>query len=445
MMCALPQDGSRFLCMKIYRETDEDYDVALSRMDRRAVPDRNVRETVEKIIADVETRGDEALADYAERFDHVHLTPDTLRVTDEELQEARAAVSDEVKAAIEASLHNIAYFSKNSMRQDWSGVNAQGCEVGERFVPYRRVGIYVPAGKAPLVSSSLMTGGFALAVGVPEIVAVSPCGPDGKMNPALLYALQEAGATEIYKVGGAQAVAALALGTETIKPVEKIFGPGNRFVVEAKRQLVGAVSIDLLPGPSEVMVLADETANPAFVAADLLAQAEHGPDSVIVMVTTSSSLLEKVEEEIEKQAATLNRGAYIREVLDEHAFGFLVPTLKDGAKLANAFAPEHLVLVVNEEDEEETLAGIHTAGAIYVGNYSTVACGDFLAGPSHTLPTGGSGKSFSGIRADQFQRRTSIVRMDKAAAERSVPFVKVFAEVEGLDAHGRSLELRAES
>lgn len=431
--------------MKIYRETDFHYDEALAAMNRRAIPSADVRDAVATIIADVRDRGDEALVDYAARFDHVTLTPETMRVTESELQQARAAMPADVRSAIEASLHNVQYFARNSMRQDWSGVNAQGCEVGERFVPFDRVGIYVPGGKAPLVSTAIMTGGFAQAVGVPEIVAMTPCGPDGCVNPAVLYALQESGATEIYKIGGAQAIAALALGTHGIAPVQKIFGPGNRFVVEAKRQLVGAVAIDLLPGPSEVMVLADATANPVFVAADLLAQAEHGPDSVISLVTTSEELMEAVEAEIERQAALLSRGAYVKEVLDRHATGILVPDLARGAQLVNDFAPEHLVLSVDESAEEQTLAAIRTAGAIYVGPYATVACGDFLAGPSHTLPTGGSGKSFSGIRADQFQRRTSIVRMDRAAAERSLPYVEVFARIEGLDAHGRSLALRTES
>lgn len=194
--------------------------------------------------------------------------------------------------------------------------------MAERFLPYDRVGIYIPGGKAPLVSTSIMTGGFAQAAGVREIVAATPCGPDGRVNPALLYALKASGATEIVKIGGAQAIAALALGTESVKPVEKIFGPGNRFVVEAKRQLVGAVAIDLLPGPSEVMVLADDTADAEFLAADLLAQGEHGPDSVVVFVTTSEALLEQVEAEVERQAALLSRGSIIREVLDKHAYGF---------------------------------------------------------------------------------------------------------------------------
>lgn len=428
--------------MKVYRESDAGYAGAVAEMNRRAIPGDDVREAVAGIIREVQERGDAALCDFAAKFDKVQLEPGALRVSAAELAEAQELVPQDVKDAIAASLANIEYFSHQSMRKDWSGTNAQGCEVGERFVPYDRVGIYVPGGKAPLVSTALMTGGFAKAVGVPEIVAVTPCGPDGRVNPAVLVALQAAGATEIYRVGGAQGVAALALGTQSIEPVQKIFGPGNRFVVEAKRQLVGAVAIDLLPGPSEVMVLADASANPVFVAADLLAQAEHGGDSAIAFVTTDETLLAEVEREIARQAAQLSRSAYLQQVLQENTVCLLVNELATGADIVNAYAPEHLVLVVEPEREEEMLARIRTAGAIYAGTYATVACGDFLAGPSHTLPTGGSGKSFSGIRADQFQRRTSIVRMSREAAERSLPYVQVFARVEGLDAHGRSLELR---
>lgn len=411
-------------------------------MNRRALPGDAILQSVRDIINHVREHGDQALCDYARQFDHVHLTPTKLRVSREEIEEALAATPDDVKEAIAASLANIAYFSQQSMRHDWKGYNAQGCEVGERFTPYDRVGIYVPGGKAPLVSTALMTGGFAKAVGVPEIVAMTPCGPDGRINPAVLVALDAAGATEIYRIGGAQGIAALALGTESITPVQKIFGPGNRYVVEAKRQLVGAVAIDLLPGPSEVMVLADDTANPTYVAADLLAQAEHGGDSAIAFITTSERLLEAVEEEIGRQAATLSRSVFLRQVLEENATCLLVPDLESGADIVNNYAPEHLVLVVEESKEEALLSRIRTAGAIYAGTYSTVACGDFLAGPSHTLPTGGSGKSFSGIRADQFQRRTSIVRMTPDAARCSLPYVETFARVEGLDAHGRSLALR---
>lgn len=428
--------------MNICRESDARYAAVVAAMNRRAIPGEDVRQSVAGIIKEVQEHGDEALCRYAAAFDRVELTPAQLRVTEDELAAAQQQVPQDVKEAIAAALTNIEYFSQQSMRRDWSGVNAQGCEVGERFVPYDRVGIYVPGGKAPLVSTALMTGGFAKAVGVPEIVAMTPCGPDGRVNPAVLVALQAVGATEIYRIGGAQGVAAMALGTQSIAPVQKIFGPGNRYVVEAKRQLVGAVAIDLLPGPSEVMVLADETANAAYVAADLLAQAEHGGDSAIAFVTTSEELLKQVEEQIALQAQSLSRAEYLQQVLRDNTNCLLVNELTSGADIVNDFAPEHLVLMVAADREEEMLSRIRTAGAIYAGTYSTVACGDFLAGPSHTLPTGGSGKSFSGIRADQFQRRTSIVRMSREAAERSLPHVQVFARVEGLDAHGRSLEIR---
>jgi len=287
-----------------------------------------------------------------------------------------------------------------------------------------------------------MTAAFGQAAGVPEILAATPAGADGKINPALLYALVESGATEIIKVGGAQAISAMALGTKTVTPVEKIFGPGNVFVVEAKRQLVGAVSIDLLPGPSEVLIVADKSANPKFIAADMLAQAEHAGDSVVGFATDSKRLLGQVQKEIEKQAPTLSREKYIREVLNKGTFCLLTKTLQEAVDICNDFAPEHLSLVV--ENEDAWLAKIRTAGAIYVGALSAVAVGDFVAGPSHTLPTGGSGKSFSGLRADQFQRRASIVRMDQKALKKSLPTVETFARVEGLDAHGKSVSIRVE-
>lgn len=427
--------------MRIYRPSDSEFASMKKTMNRRAIPEQGVRSTVEQIIQDVSMRGDEALFHYAKQFDKVELNASNMKVSPEEMAEAEANVPDSVKEAIAVALANIDYFSECSRRKDWTGHNAQGVEVGERFLPYDRVGIYIPGGKAPLVSTSIMTGGFAKSAGVPEIVAATPCGPDGKVNSALLYALKAAGATEIIKIGGAQAIAALALGTASIVPVEKVFGPGNRFVVEAKRQLVGAVAIDLLPGPSEVMVLADDSADAEFLAADLLAQAEHGPDSVVVFITDSEELLEAVEAEVSRQAALLSRGSIIRTVLDDHAYGFLVESLEEGVDLVNAFSPEHLVLVVREEGK--ILDSIKTAGAIYAGAFSTVACGDFLAGPSHTLPTGGAGKSFSGLRADQFQRRTSIVRMTPESVLQSTPFVEEFARVEGLDAHGNSMIIRA--
>jgi len=412
-------------------------------MKRRAVPTDDLRDTVAAIIAEVAKRGDVSLLDFTEKFDRVKLAASDLFVTEQELQEAAAQVSDSTRKAIAATLKNIHAFAEKSMRKDWSRRNAQGAMVGERFTPFDRVGVYVPGGKAPLVSTALMTAGFAQAVGVPQILAATPVGPDGKVNAALLYALQAAGATEILKIGGAQAIAAMALGTESVTPVDRIFGPGNRFVVEAKRQLVGAVSIDLLPGPSEILILADRSGSAACIAADILAQAEHGGDSVVGFLTDSKSLLGKVIKSVDRQSRQLNRSKIIEEVLNKGTFLLHVKSLAHGMQLVNDFAPEHLSLIV--EDEDTWLAQVRTAGAIYLGNASPVAVGDFLAGPSHTLPTGGAGRSFSGLRADQFQRRTSIVKMDLAAVKKSVPFTDEFARIEGLDAHGRSVSIRLDS
>tara|TARA_B110000879_G_scaffold84252_1_gene116639 strand:+ start:18093 stop:19388 length:1296 start_codon:yes stop_codon:yes gene_type:complete len=431
--------------MKTLTYKDPGYARFIKNLDRKAVPTDDLYTIVADIIANVKQRGNKALFEYTEKFDGLKLTSRSLYVTDAELEEAQTLVDDDTKAAIAAAKKNIHAFAKRSMRKDWKYKNSQGAEVGERFVPYDRVGVYIPGGKAPLMSTALMTAAFAQAAGVPQILASTPAGPDGKVNPALLYALKESGVTEIIKVGGAQAIAAMALGTSTVNSVEKIFGPGNSFVVEAKRQLVGAVSIDLLPGPSEVLVIADKTANAAFIAADLLAQAEHGGDSIVGFISDSKTLITQVQKQIEKQMKTLSRINYIKDVLKKGTFILQVKNLDEAVEICNQFAPEHLSLIVAEDSEEHWLQKIRTAGAIYVGKFSAVAVGDFLAGPSHTLPTGGSGKSFSGIRADQFQRRTSIVRMDQKSVQKSLKHVQQFARVEGLDAHGKSVEIRAKA
>ncbi len=430
------------LGMKILSYSDPKYASFVRRLNRRALPEDGVRDFVTEIISQVAAKGDAALVTFTKRFDNAVLTPRTLFVTEAEFAAARKAVTPATRAAVSRSLKNIQAFAKRGLRKDWSGKNAEGATVGERFTPFDRVGVYVPGGKAPLVSTALMTAGFAKAAKVPEIIAATPCGPDGSVNPALLYALKAAGATEVVKVGGAQAIAALALGTKSIRPVDRIFGPGNRFVVEAKRQLVGAVSIDLLPGPSEILILADKTANPDFIAADMLAQAEHGGDSVVGFATDSKALLGKVVKAIDKQLATLSRGKIIRDVLKSGTFLLHVKSFEEGVAISNAFCPEHLSLITAEE--KRWLPEIRTAGAIYLGNDSPVAVGDFLAGPSHTLPTGGAGRSFSGLRADQFQRRTSIVRLDKKSVAKSLSVVEEFARIEGLDAHGRSTAIRLE-
>jgi histidinol dehydrogenase len=313
--------------------------------------------------------------------------------------------------------------------------------VGEKFDPFQRVGVYIPGGAAPLVSTALMTITLAKAAGCQEIVVCTPCGKNGGLNPAILFAARAAGATEIYRVGGAQAIAAMACGTKTIRRVQKIFGPGNSYVVTAKRLLFGRVAIDLLPGPSEVLVLADETANPGFAAADLLAQAEHGSGHEHVwLVTISSKIIRAVETEIAKQLSKLARRDFIRRALDANGWLIQTKTLDDAIALANQLAPEHCEVMTRQP--RKVSEKILTAGAIFLGALSPTVLGDYVAGPSHTLPTGGAGASFGGLSVDQFQRRTSLVEYDRTSLKKALPAVKKFAELEGLDAHGKSAEIR---
>lgn len=427
--------------MRILRHDQKNFASTLKKLDRRYAPPAGVEAIVKGILDEVLEKGDAALIELSNRFDKAGFTTaKQLRVTPAELAAADAAVDETTKKAIAASRKNVTDFAKRSLRKDWTGKNAQGALVGERYLPFQRVGIYVPGGSAPLVSTSNMTVCLAAAAGCPEIVVMTPPGPGGVVNPALLYALKEAGATEIYKVGGAQGLAAMAYGTKTIRPVLKVYGPGNSFVVEAKRQLFGVVAVDLLPGPSEVVTLSDASGNPAYIAADMLAQAEHGGDSIMGLVTDSENLLHAVKAEIEKQIQTLSRQAQLKKALKDGAWMVLVESLEDGVALVNAFAPEHLSLIVRNENAVVPL--ITTSGAIFLGNDSPVAVGDFLAGPSHELPTGGAGKSFPGLTVDMFQRRTSIVRLDKDSIRKSAPIVEAFAKVEGLDAHGRSATIR---
>lgn len=438
--------------MKVIRYTQSDYLSAIGQFNRRAEASDEVRGAVADILAGVRERGDAALVAFTLQFDGVELSSNQLRVSTEELTAAWTTLEKESKVetegaaplpkALEAAHRNIHAFAHQSLRKDWSTTNEQGAEVGETFQAFERVGVYVPGGTAPLISTALMTVTLAAAAGVPEIVVCTPCGKDGAVHEGLLAALKLAGATEVYRVGGAQAIAAMAYGTETIRPVAKIFGPGNRFVVEAKRQSFGVVSIDLLPGPSEVLILADHTGNPAFIAADILAQAEHGKDSQAGFLTDDERLLEAVIREVQEQALSLSRQDLLRPVLERGVFLVLVPSLEEGAQIVNQYAPEHLSLIT--EREGEILPCIRGAGAIFLGNHSPVAVGDFLAGPSHTLPTGGSGKSFPGLTVDMFQKRTSLVRLNSQSCALSDPIVRAFAAAEGLDAHGRSVSIRVE-
>ena len=427
--------------MRIVRPRDKNYARFLRTLDRRAVPAPAVEKTVRGIIEAVGKEGDAALLRLTKKFGGPKLSPGQIRVPAKELSAAWRGLDAPTRRALVAAHGNIKEFAAKSLRRPWNTRNAQGARTGERFDPFRRVGLYVPGGTAPLVSTALMTCTFAAAAGVKEIVAVTPAGPDGKVSPALLAALSLAGATEVYRVGGAQAVAALALGTKSIAPVDKIFGPGNSYVVEAKRQLFGRVAIDLLPGPSEVLVIADRTANPAWVAADLLAQAEHGADSAAILLTNSREILTATAREVDQQARILPRGKILKASLKNAAL-VLVASLDEAVRLANAYASEHVSLQV--KNPRALAPKLTTSGAIFLGGYSPVAVGDFLAGPSHELPTGGAGKSFAGLTADQFQRRTSLVELDRRSLAKSVPLVEAFARVEGLEAHGRSARIRLE-
>jgi histidinol dehydrogenase len=415
---------------------------SIRQLSRKYIPDENLISQVSAILSDVRRRGDLALIDYARRFDRAELTPKELAVSELEIETATRDVKRELMGALEAAHLNVCEFASRSMRTDWIAKNAQGAEVGERFDPFQRVGIYVPAGTAPLVSTAIMTLSLAAAAGVPEIVAVSPVGADKTMNSGLLTALRLAGATEIFKIGGAQAIGALAFGTETIRPVYKIFGPGNQYVTEAKRQVFGYVAIDLIPGPSEIMVIADITANATWVAADLLAQAEHGHGSVICLVALEPEVLTNVESEMNRQVKSLSRGEALREVLDRNAFFILARDEQQSVAIANEFAPEHVSIVTRHS--EKLSEAIVNAGAIFVGGFSPVAAGDFFAGPSHELPTGGAAKSFGGLTVDQFQRRTSVVRYDRESLSKSLPAIAQFSQIERLDGHGRSVSIRFE-
>jgi histidinol dehydrogenase len=420
--------------------TLEDEATWRSRFERRYLPPTQLVQQVQEILSQVRAAGDAALVDFIGRFDKTEITGQELRVREEEITLALGHLDPELRDALLASKQNVQEFAQRSRRTDWQAENVQGATVGERFDPIQRVGIYVPAGTAPLVSSAIMTVAIASAVGVPEIVAVSPVSGSTQMNSALLAALNIAGATEIYKVGGAHAIGALTFGTQSIRRVDKIFGPGNAFVTEAKRQVFGYVAVDLLPGPSEILILADRTSVPAWVAADLTAQAEHGPGSVIAVASWDKETLEQVQVEIEKSLPSLSRQGFIKEVLAERAYAVLTRDRQQAVAFANAFAPEHLAIAT---EEAAKLGGeITTAGAIFLGNYSPVAAGDFIAGPSHELPTGGAAKSFGGLTADQFQRRTSIVQLDPESLRKSLPFILSFSKAERLDAHGASVQAR---
>jgi histidinol dehydrogenase len=429
--------------VKIIRHSDKDFSENLRAASSASdLFNEEIENRTRAIVREVAERGDEALLEFTERFDGAKLTAEQLAVTSAELMTAFLKADDTLHEAVAGAERNIANFAKRSLRQNWQSRNSHGAKVGEKFDAFQRVGVYIPGGTAPLVSTALMTVTLARVAGCREIVVCTPCGRDGSVNSALLFAARAAGATEIYRVGGAQAIAAMACGTGTIRRAQKIFGPGNAYVVTAKRLLFGRVSVDLLPGPSEVLVLADESANPKFIAADLLAQAEHGSGHEHVwLVTPSAKILAAVEREIGKQLPKLARREFIRRALDANGWLIQAKTLDDAIAIANDLAPEHCEIMTR--NPRKVSERILTAGAIFLGANSPTVLGDYVAGPSHTLPTGGAGASFAGLTVDQFQRRTSLVEYDRTSIKKALAAVKKFAELEGLDAHGQSALVRS--
>ncbi len=428
--------------MKVIHHTDADFPDRLREMAAlSSLFDPAIEQRAHAILAAVQARGDQALLELTERFDGAKLSAGQLPVTRAELVATSLKADKPLRAAVAEAIKNITAFAQKSRRRNWQMRNSHGAAVGEKFDPFQRVGIYIPGGTAPLVSTALMTVTLAKVAGCPEVVVCTPCGQDGTINPALLFAARAAGATEIYRAGGAQAIAAMAYGTATIRRVQKIFGPGNAYVVAAKRLVVGHVAIDLLPGPSELLVLADDTANPKFIAADLLAQVEHGSgDERVWLVTTSGKLIKAVEKEIARQLPKLARHKFIQRALKKNGWLVHTRTLDEAVGLANRLAPEHCEAMLS--GARKFSERILTAGAIFLGSWSPTVVGDYVAGPSHTLPTGGAGASFAGLTVDQFQRRTSLVEYNRAALKKALPTVEKFAQIEGLSAHGRSAAAR---
>ncbi len=371
------------------------------------------------------------------------LAPGQFAVSRAERQTARARVDAEFVAAAQEAHRRVLHFARSSMKKDWTIASPKGGLLGEQFTPVDRVGIYIPGGQAPLVSTALMTVPLAKAAGVPEIAACSPVDASGTMNPYLVYALDLAGATEIYKLGGIQAVGAMAYGTESIRKVDKIAGPGGAYVTAAKRAVYGQVALDLVAGPSEIAILADDSAQPEAVAADLLSQAEHGTGhEKALLATPSAYLAESVAEELERQTDSLSRRDAIRRVLAEGALIAVVHHLDAGMDLCNRFAPEHLEIMVHEP--RRWLKKVRHAGAVFVGAWTPECAGDFAAGPSHVLPTGGTARMFSGLTADDFRTRSSIVSFTRADLQQALPVIEAMGRVEGLDAHARSARIRFE-
>ena len=393
---------------------------------------------VAQILEEVREKGDEALFAYTERFDGAKLSGETVLVTEEEIREAYQEVPDQLVAVIRRALKNIEDYHAKQKQYSWFDSKPDGTILGQKVTPLKRVGVYVPGGKAAYPSSVLMNILPAKVAGVEEILMVTPPGKDGKVTPTTLVAAHEAGATAIYKAGGAQAVAALAYGTESIPKVDKIVGPGNIYVALAKKAVYGHVSIDAIAGPSEILVIADETADPRYVAADLLSQAEHDELASAILVTTSQELAEAVSGEVDQ----LSRAEIIRKSLDNYGYILVADTMDEAVEIANEIASEHLE--IQTRNPYEVMTKIRNAGAIFLGPYASEPLGDYFAGPNHVLPTNGTAKFFSPLSVDDFIKKSSIIAYSREALQAVHEDIETFAKAEGLTAHANSIHVRFE-
>ena len=397
---------------------------------------------VNAIIQNVREKRDEAVFEYTLKFDGATIDQDNIRVTEEEIKEAYEQVDPKLLDVIRKALVNIRDYHAKQKQYSWFDSDESGIILGQKVTPLKTVGVYVPGGKAVYPSSVLMNVIPAKVAGVSNIIMTTPCGKDGKVYPSTLVAAKEAGVDAIYKVGGAQAIAALAFGTESIPKVDKIVGPGNIYVALAKKAVFGYVSIDSIAGPSEIMVLADETANPRFVAADLLSQAEHDEMASAILVTTSETLAEQVSVEVDKFVEVLSRKEIIRKSLDNYGYILVADTMQDAIDTVNEIASEHLELVT--KNPFETMTKIRNAGAIFIGEYSSEPLGDYFAGPNHVLPTNGTAKFFSPLSVDDFIKKSSIISYSREALKPVYKDIVQFAECEKLTAHANSIRVRFE-
>ncbi len=401
---------------------------------------KDIEDKVAAIIANVRENGDKALFEYSAQFDHFDLNADNIRITDEEMQAAVDECDPEFIGVLKRAAENIREFHEKQRRQSWMEPKSDGSILGIRFTPIEIAGVYVPGGKAAYPSSLLMNVIPAKVAGVERIIMFTPPGQDGHVSPATLAAAKIAGVTEAYRVGGAQAIAAMAYGTESIPRVHKICGPGNIFVAMAKKAVYGQVSIDSVAGPSEILVLADETANPRFVAADLLSQAEHDEMASAILVTTSQKLAEDVKKEIEGFVPKLERKEIIQKSLDNYGFLFVAEDMDSAILAVNDIASEHLEIMT--KDPYETMTKVRNAGAMFLGTYSSEPLGDYFAGPNHILPTNGTAKFFSPLNVDDFMKKTSIISYSEDALRRDCDDIIYFANKEGLTAHANSVAVR---